>query len=284
MREKMVGPAPIQRLFQRVDEFSGEKRKHRKLLAEMEKGILTDYSGLGREERAEFFSMLYDRFAERYDEHMESTGHFRAIRKVLAFAGQHLELPLVDLTAGTGEPLAYAMRLMKIKNMLDCLPLDGVEDVLANFDISYRTINVTANEISPKMLEKAKAKINVEFTSYNALDLPDDERLKAMTVLCCQTFHLLTDDDKTALVRSMRGILYPGGKAIVVEEDPFRISETESIDQVSLFLRAVTQPIKHRGKLRGLFITNGFEHMEQRAAYPIDDDHIMRLHLFRRRN
>ncbi len=233
------------------------------------------YSSFSLADRVRFFSMLYDAFAERYDEHMGvETNHYGAIKRLMGFADPHLRLPLLDITAGTGEPLRYALERVALGKKM--------REVSLPTDMPLQDSGLAiANEISPKMLERARAKLSgVEFVSHSAYELPFGERFS--TVLCSQTFHLIADEDKVRLVRSIHGSLLPGGIAIIIEEDPFRISQTEPIEAVSLFLRAIVRPIKHPGKLIGYFTTNGFVKLEDRAVVPIDSEHVMRLHLFRK--
>jgi SAM-dependent methyltransferase len=261
-------PIRAEHFFELVNRFAFEKRKHRENLEEQERFIREAYDAFSPPERVRFFSMLYDRFAERYDEHMGiETKHYWAIERVVGYAAPYLKLPIFDPTAGTGEPLLYAARLMPVK---------GVET-----DLTYM---LHANEVSHKMLEKAEGKLagipGAGFTDYSAYELPGHLKERFRTVLCSQTFHIISDEDKQKMVRSINEALLPGGHAIIIEEDPFRISQTPPIEAVSLFLRSVVRPVKHPGKLIGFFVTNGFTKLEERAVAPIDEHHVMRLHIF----
>ena len=265
-------------LFRIVGEFLDQQRSHHAQLAVMETCIWDAYERFTPAERVKFFSILYDRFSERYDTHMgEQTGHYAAIERLLWFAAPRLEFPMLDITAGTGEPLSYALHITKAG-------LHGFPDQRWRPPLPPEPDGaVFANEISGKMLGTAKRKLrslpDEAFMNGSAYDVP----LEGMaTVLCSQTFHLIPDEDKMRLVQAIHRSLRKGGTAIVMEEDPFRISPTPSIEEVSMFLRAVVKPIKHRGKLQGLFATNGFVNLEERAAFPIDPHHIMRLHLFQK--
>jgi len=179
---------------------------------------------------------------------------------------------MIDLTAGTGEPLLYTLYLL-----------------LQDYDKAFR--NYTAhwahvNEISPKMLEKAKEKFEpyqkINFTGFDAYELPEDLHGRFRTALCSQTFHLIADKDKTRLVKSIHSSLEPGGIAVVMEEDPFMVSSTEHIEGVSIFINSIASPIKHIGDFIGRFESKGFDKLEARAVWPIDEKHSMRLHLFQK--
>ncbi|MFH0884427.1 MAG: class I SAM-dependent methyltransferase [Candidatus Micrarchaeota archaeon] len=272
------------RLFEVVNAFSSEKRKHRELLKKAQDAISEIYQRFSPAQRVNFFAMLYDRFAENYDSHMGiETRHYEAIRRTLMFALPHLRAPILDLTAGTGEPLMYALEFMEAGRSLQGGPFGRFTPPthLYSLDLEYPAF---ANEISPKMLDRARVKLagrDIGFLSGNAYELPQEFRGKFSTVLCAQTFHLISDDDKTKLVRSIRDALAPGGVAVVLEEDPFRITQTEYIEPLSLFLRAIVRPVKP-DILVGRFEVGGFLKIDETASAAIDSEHVMRLHLFSR--
>jgi ubiquinone/menaquinone biosynthesis C-methylase UbiE len=266
----------VEGLFGIVRDFTAARREHHKALEEAERGILSAYERFSPEDRVRFFSILYDRFSGRYDRHMGAeTGHYRAIANLLFFAMPHVRFPLLDVTAGTGEPLGMVLEAARLAQGIRATEFGSRFSGMLPQGIG----TAYANEISPRMLKIAKLKLadsNVTFINSSAFDL----RLEGMgSVLCSQTFHLIADEDKTKLVRAIHRSLADGGTAIVMEEEPFRISPTPSIEEVSLFLRAVACPIK-ADALIGRFEVNGFTKLEQRASYPIDSEHIMRLHMF----
>ncbi|MBU0532061.1 class I SAM-dependent methyltransferase [Candidatus Micrarchaeota archaeon] len=275
----------LERFFGLVNEFAREKVRQRTDLEQMENFIRGTYSRFSLAQREKFFTMLYNAFAETYDEHMIATGHYEAIKNVLFYAGPHLRTPILDITAGTGEVIRYVMDFMATADMMresEVMQRKFGSLLFALPEVSNGKIY--ANEISSKMLEKAREKLRgngVTFTDYSAYALPDEYPC-FRTVICSQTFHLIPDEDKVMMVRAIRNALAHGGIAVVMEEDPFRISPTPHIEPISLFIRSVAAPIKHRAKLSGLFTTNGFERLEERAVYPIDSEHVMRLHLFRK--
>jgi SAM-dependent methyltransferase len=270
----------IEKLFRTTIEFSKEKREHHEEILAQERRIFKEYEAFSPEERVLFFSILYDDFAEKYDKHMGvETKHFQAIKEVLRYAGQFIRFPLLDITAGTGEPLKYIIELMEARKTFSSM--EGVPSIAVENLPPCNDDLIVANEISLKMLENAKEKlVGVEFTSDNAYELAWERKFN--TVLCTQTFHLIPEDDKARLVKSINRALVSGGIAIIVEEDPFRISPTPSIEAVEIFIRAVSCPIKDPNYLVGSFEVNGFTKLEQRAVWPIDQWHTMRLHLFQK--
>lgn len=289
MAEERKGVS-LTRFFGLVNAFATEKRRHQEGLSQMEEIIRKSYDQFSSDQRTEFFSMLYDAFAERYDEHMgEETGHYEAIRNVLGYACAHVRPPLLDITAGTGEALKYVIEYIEAARIIKGLVGREADPILSRFPVHPDTENglgdsFCANEISPKMLEKARKKLDrhngVAFTQHSAYDLPDELKGQFNTVLCSQTFHLISNEDKLRLVQSIREALTEDGIAVVIEEDPFKISSTPQIEPVSLFIRSVAEPIKRVDALIGMFEVNGFAKMEERAVHHIDQEHVMRLHMF----
>jgi ubiquinone/menaquinone biosynthesis C-methylase UbiE len=283
LRELGERGATVSGLFTAVDRFCDEKREQSGRLREAERAIGQAYLDLPPRRRARFFSALYDRFSDGYDQHMAETGHYAAIRRCLQYAMPFLSTPMIDLTTGTGEVLSYALEFSAQANALG---RQGLE-MLALRNACGRPIfpqAAYANEISAKMLEKAHGKMDervVTFASHDALALPAGLAGMFGTALCSQTFHIISDEDKGKLVHSMRRALAPGGFAVVLEEDPFRITQSVYIEALSLFLRAVVRPIKP-GTLIALFETNGFSKLEDSAIAPIDSEHSMRVHIFQK--
>lgn len=276
-------PVSEENLVGYVQAFGEERSRQREELKLTESYIREVYSCFSPAQRVRFFAMLYDQFAENYDRHMGiETRHYEAIRRTLMFAMPYLRLPIIDLTAGTGEPLKYALEFMDVGRTLTGGALGRFAPPTHLFPLELE-FPAYANEISSRMMERAKTKLagkGVGFASGNAFELPGEFRGRFNTVLCSQTFHLISDDDKTLLVRSIRDALTPGGKAVVLEEDPFRITQTEFIEPLSLFLRAIVRPIKYPEKLDVYFTTNGFILIDETASAGIDSEHAMRLHIF----
>ncbi|HSB47306.1 MAG TPA: methyltransferase domain-containing protein [Candidatus Bilamarchaeum sp.] len=264
----------VERLFDITIEFAREKREHHELILKAERAIHEIYGRFEELQRVKFLGRLYDQFALNYDAHMgEQTGHYRAIRRVLGYAEPYLSLPVIDLSAGTGEPMGYAVEIMAAKARLRL-----------QTDLTYQ---IHMNEISPRMLEIAERKHGkipgAGFTDYSAYTIPEHLKGRFRTVLCSQTFHIISEQDKPRMVESMRELLVPGGHAVVIEEDPFRITQTPSIEPVSMFLRSVVDPIKNPGKLIGYFVTHGFRRVDESAHSNIDSEHAMHLHIFQKK-
>jgi len=267
----------LDRFFELGAFFAAQKAKHGKEIEEREASILRAYEGFSEAERVEFFSMLYDRFADSYDRHMgEETGHFDAMKKALEFAGPFIRRPLLDITCGTGELLSHTLGLMELFEKLRMRMINGSLVRTPGGDEGA----IVANEISAKMLEIAQRKMpgdRVAFTRLNAMDLPVNWQFA--TVICSQTMHIISEEDKTRMVRSMHRVLSRGGVAIVIEEDPFLISPSSSIEGIELFLRAVAKPVT-KSALIGYFESAGFRNTGHSATCPIDSKHVMGLHIF----
>ena len=273
----------IEKLFRETVVVSRQEREQWEKLKKRKGNIFAEYADFNPHERAFFFSLLYDQFAQTYDSHMgQETGHYEAMRDVLSFSSRYLRAPLLDITAGTGEMLLFALELASLGNSLRSHDMKPWQKVACRLLPEMGLGSVVANEISPGMLEIARRKLHgydIAYTTYNALGLPENWQFR--TVLCSQTMHLLAEADKKLFVQSIHRALVPGGHAVVIEEDPFYVTPTPAIDGVGLFIRAVACPIKPR-VLIGHFETNGFEKMERRAAHPIDENHVMRVHIFQK--
>ncbi|MFH1520201.1 MAG: class I SAM-dependent methyltransferase [Candidatus Micrarchaeota archaeon] len=268
----------VEFLFKAVNSFVQVKRKQDEVLVRMQSAIKEVYDNFSPAQRVSFFAMLYDQFSENYDRHMGvETRHYQAIRDVMDFAAPFLRPPIIDLTAGTGEPLRYALEIMKRS---DRMRKAGIETRLVSPPSERRVL--IANEISLKMLAKAKEKLggDARYINESAYDFPGHYG-RGNTVLVSQTFHLIKDEDKPRLVRGVFNSLSPGGIAVVMEEDRFMITPLLP-DAIRLFIGAIAEPLKHHGDLVGAFIANGFAKLENRAVSPIDSEHSMRLHLFQR--
>ena len=286
--QKPKGNVSVDILFSLVNELGMERKKHAEALAKAEAAIKEAYNRFTPEQRVEFFARLYDQFAETYDKHMgEETGHFWAMKRVVHYAAPYLKFPMIDITSGTGELLKYVLDLIEASARLKQLAGGSELDILfPHLPKRSEGSLVVANEISEKMLQKAREKLKdrdkIRFTTHNAHQLPAHLRSRFNTVLCSQTFHLISDEDKVRLVRSIHNALIPGGIAVVLEEDPFRISPTAPIAPVSLFIRSIASPIKHPSDLIGVFRTNGLSKLEIGAVESIDEHHNMKLHLFQK--
>ena len=218
---------------------------------------------------------------------MSDTGHYQAINQVLWYACPRIRTPLLDITAGTGEPLKYVLGWIEHARELRCT-IPRMDELISRLphdkSIFDHDCPTYANEISQRMLYIARGKLSnhrVVFTHHSAYDLPEDMAGGFNTVLCSQTFHLIPEEDKMRLVKSIHRALADDGIAIVIEEDPFRISPTPQIEPVSLFLRSIVCPVKIR-TLIAYFETNGFTPLVETAVAPIDSEHAMHLHMFRK--
>ena len=79
---------------------------------------------------------LYNQWSKDYDQHMEETGHYKAIRKSLDKLHGYIKGNVLDINCGTGESVGY----------------------IYTFTNSVKL--VVANDFSNSMLNVAKSKIN----------------------------------------------------------------------------------------------------------------------------
>ncbi|MBU0591263.1 class I SAM-dependent methyltransferase [Candidatus Micrarchaeota archaeon] len=263
--KRLVGSGcPVSDLFSATEQLGRELKKELEKIGQLERDIRGAYNLMSAPDRAAFLSMIYSRFAENYDRHMGiETGHYQAMRFVLRYAHMvhRFGFPLLDVTAGTGELIRYAMELDN-GNGLIC-----------------------ANDLSEKMLAKAKEKLGngrVFFHNHDACCFPDEWEGKFRTVLLSQTLNLLTDEDKIRLITSVKKVMDDGGKVIVIEEDPFGVTQTDAIQSVAMFIRGVGEPITP-SELNAFFVTSGFTRYPEHAVAEIDGNHNMKVYIFTRK-
>ncbi|MFH2019776.1 MAG: class I SAM-dependent methyltransferase, partial [archaeon] len=142
---------------------------------------------------------------------------------------------------------------------------------------------ICANDLSEKMLAKAKEKLGngrVFFHNHDACCFPDEWEGKFRTVLLSQTLNLLTEEDKIRLITSVKKVMDDGGKVIVIEEDPFGVTQTDAIQSVAMFIRGVGEPFANPGELIGLFRPLGFTRYPEHAVAEIDGNHNMKVYIF----
>ncbi len=336
-----------------LEECKKEARKIRPVRKSIKRWLAREWN---TQERTEAFAEIYDIFSATIDEHMAQRtggypGHYGAIRRCLANAKRHLRLPIADLTAGTGEPIRYAIQEIqktyfavlgfaslypdaslhhddetgvwtKVKKtarkdldlteqermILTLLGDSFTHDIehMAPADLNEEGTGMEAepfdddghlvliNEVSRLSLEKARSKLKpyerdlgVLFSNRSAYELPKEYYGRFRTVLSGQIFHLLREEDRLEMIRAMREMLEIGGMAIVIEEDPFRITNSASISQfIRLYIESfASSPIQDKGDLIGLFTSNGFRlhALSERFSVPIDQFHRMRLYEFEKR-
>jgi SAM-dependent methyltransferase len=310
--------------FEKISEIETRIRQKKSEIKEMEAELRRDYNKLSANGRADYFRRIYDNFSEVYDYVMKSTGHFAAIREVLQITRKFLKPPILDITAGTYEVLKYALELMNVRKNLQILlnqyklllenvpkcPVLESEEYASKIERAIDSVFPEqtrgyfnkgaeflfwANEISPKMASIGKKKtkgFEIKHTSFNATELPEKLEGQFMTVICAQTFHLISKEDKMNLIKSIFRALKPGGYAIIIEEDNFRISPSFDIRGVGIPLRAVACPIDKKSDFISMFTRFedkdgkiiGFEYTGIGSKMNVDKKpgHIMRSYVFRK--
>jgi SAM-dependent methyltransferase len=316
--------AMLDRTFTEMDAIEDAIRTRQREIQDQEADFRRLYNQLNASGRADYFRRVYDKFAAVYDYVMSSTGHFGAIREVLPIGRKFLRPPIMDITAGTYEVLRYALELMDMPKDIRVLlnqyriimenypqtPIfeggehlkrieRAVESILPEFGRGYFNKGadclVWANEISSEMSKKGKEKLKgheIKHTSFNATELPEELEGKFMTVVCAQTFHLISLADKINLIKSIYRALKPGGYAIIVEEENFRISPNFDIRGVGIPLRAVACPVERKSDFISMFTRFedkdgkpiGFKYTGIGSKMNVDKKpgHTMRSYIFRK--
>ncbi len=76
-------------------------------------------------EREDIYRWVYDTFQQdgKYDRHMQNAepgylGHYGAIRRTMLLQSRYLRMPMMDLSAGTGEPILYALNTIALPRII----------------------------------------------------------------------------------------------------------------------------------------------------------------------
>ncbi|GEM_PF-2480860 len=237
---------------------------------EIEQDIKTIFHNLSSEEKERWLRNRYDSFSDEYDNYMEKTGHYRAIKKAIAgsVAGTDqglIRFPILDLSVGTGMVLEYFLKAInKIYKKRGALHfVDKIRKPKKN------ELLVWANDLSPKMIEKAEERLkklelkiipqpsnNLIFTSISFRDYPHEHselKNKFGTVFISQTFHVTPEKD--ALVKAIDWALAPGGVVVIVEEFQWRTSVHSNL--CLRLIEAIATPLPHKADLIALFNKGG---------------------------
>ena len=146
---------------------------------------------------------FWNKNAANYDEHMRASGHYDAQKQVSELLKENIQSPILDLAAGPG----YLAGILLAKD--HC---------------------VTLNELSPKMLVQASDKYShypkSKFTQSDAQNITVNQKFK--TIICCNLFYYLQSREKA--IQDWKNHLTTDGAIIVIEEYPFQIPSSESLE------------------------------------------------------
>lgn len=138
---------------------------------------------------------LYSEYALIFDEHMESTGHYRAQRRLIGLLMEYVKEPIIDLGAGTGYLCSVLMEHGEISK-------------------------IYVNDISKTMIQRAQDRLNektVYFSNFDAEEISVKDRFK--TIISCNLFFYLCDPVNA--INNWNKILELDGSIMLLEEHPF---------------------------------------------------------------
>lgn len=229
---------------QRINEFQ-------KQLSVLNEGITKLRKEIGHNK---LLREYYRIFSPYYDNHMEKTNHFPTIRKILDFIKNDIGNTLMDISCGTGEPLNF----------------------LADF-LNEKNITVTANDLTPEMLEVARVKLDgkIKLLIFSENDFTELAKIgnKFETILCTQTFHFISEP-KIRYLKAIFKMLKKGGTFISIEEWPFLFSNNSNLPfLISILAQNTMVPVpvstlEILASISGLTLIRGVEER-------IDNKHMM---------
>lgn len=141
-----------------------------------------------------FFDFNY----QKYDKHMQESGHYLAQEKLLRLLLKEVREPILDLACDTGFILSL---------------------------LSEQFVNLFANDLSIKMLNFTKKKLNLKLINYSNdnVESLNSYSQKFSTIICCNLFHYIEDHNKA--ITRWKQLLDNDGKIILIEEYPFILRE-----------------------------------------------------------
>jgi len=226
---------------------------------------------------------------------------------------------VIRTSANNGnDPVVFDLRPLMLGYMNDMLSL--VAKQTANeFHKTYGTnavdflkkrlsdiVDITVIDISPSMLEIAREKVRPVYLGL-ASDMfleGDATKLSQMSaqngwkqafdfVIISQLLHLLPDEGRTSMLMGVNEVLKPGGKLIVVDEwSPLYSGKSElsddpevlfTLEQIKETFHDIFHP-KDRGDMRSIIEESGFYYSGIRSSHPIDGDHRMFAHLYKKKS
>ncbi len=243
--------------------------------------IRSRFAAMSEDERQLYIQEIYNRFSENYDDYMEETGHYGAIRRLLTKeASVHtFQFPVLDISAGTAVPLAHFLEQINRKHM-------NIREAIPLVRSNYTGPVVYVNDLADKMIGIAEARMealkhrisseaeklglpappilsnnlsngdDIAYKNYSFRRLHSSLKKKFGTILVSQTFHVITYKDKELLAKAINWALAPGGRVVLLEEFDWKTSPhltKETPPSVIKVVGAIASPLKTKKELIMLF-------------------------------
>ncbi len=242
-----------------------------------------DFDRMTEDEQEIALKEVYDIFSDNYDEHMEDTGHYGAITRLISkeLAVHHFQFPIMDISAGTGVPICHFLCELNSQHLKEHrTDIDFI--VSENIRNSSHVHPVYINDISEKMIEVAKERLevlerdmrdeakklgldrppvlpdekkNLVYPMYSFKSLYSGLKRKIGTIIVSQTFHIIPSGDKAKLAKAINWALAPGGRVILLEEFAWRArtNQTQTPIDVLNYIESIATPIQKKSDLISLF-------------------------------
>ncbi len=293
--EKSPLTEPLQRAsdpFERMVELENQLKQKLQRAVDTEREITKTFREMSPEQRERWLGEKYDEFSATYDDYMENSGHYPAIKRVVSanVSARHelFRFPILDLTAGTGVPLEYLLKEVnkKYSGKGKTLKLRFINE---RRKAKTNETTVWVNDISKKMINKARERLNrlkselrilrgrINYTNHSFREFSsanEDLRGTFGTVLISQTFHITPEKDILAQVADWA--LAPGGIALVVEEFQWKVSVHSNY--CLRMIEDIATPLHNKSDLISYFKKNGrfpYEIEEMHTSKIDDPDHQM---------
>ncbi len=212
------------------EQYAREERIANRQLEEKENELRARYAAFTPQQRVDAFADLYDTFSGSYDKHMgEDTNHYAAIRKVLSYSIPYLRFPMLDITAGTGEPVKYALEFMAMSRALNMIvncdkTPERLKTLLGKNDLLFELYRSEEDRAEiPGMLAEHMSNMMREMMPRDfTMDLPEG-RMPWVTVNEISPSMLARAREKLAHFGRIEFISH---SAIRIGEDRYKLPET----------------------------------------------------------
>ncbi len=257
------------------------------------------------DEQEQVIKEWYNIFSENYDEHMETTGHYDAIRRLIKkeVCVRQFQFPVMDISAGTGVSIYHFLEEHARQHFKKGRSIKLISEGKYGGSLVY------VNDLSGNMIERAKERLKplepgllceieklswgnafpIMYKTYSFRRLHSSLKGKFGTVLVSQTFHIVTPEDKKRLAKAIDWVLAPGGRVVLIEEFAWRARThpSQAPSTILKFIDSIATPLKRKSDLISIFKNlEGQEYeMVARSIEPIDkvnQDHEMTITILRK--
>lgn len=243
-------------LYRARRNLRGQLKSSRKLLS------LSDQLGISG--RSELMRGVYDRVSRNgaYEEYMERTGHYAAIRSLIR-TDTDLQFPFLDPSCGPGHLSLYFVKKAFLSDRSGMVYLS---------DYSHGMREQVALNLSSSVEDYSRAGLTewhighgrfAEIKDFDITDIPLPDA-SISTLLCTQTLQLLPPEMVEKALQEFRRVVKRGGFVFLVEEIPHKVSYGGLLGEIGILVQLGGLSIKSRRAFISHVSTFDFRAIEQK--------------------